>query len=25
MSNKALFAKRRDGRVAALQFLFAWS
>ena len=25
MSNKALFAQRRDGRVAALQFLFAWS
>lgn len=25
MSNKALFAKRRDGRVAALQYLFAWS
>ncbi len=24
-SNKALFAQRRDGRVAALQFLFAWS
>lgn len=25
MSNKALFAQRRDGRVAALQYLFAWS
>ena len=25
MSNKALFAKRRDGRVAAMQYLFAWS
>jgi transcription antitermination protein NusB len=25
MSNKAIFAQRRDGRVAALQFLFAWS
>ena len=25
MSNKALFAQRRDVRVAALQFLFAWS
>jgi transcription antitermination protein NusB len=24
-SNKALFAQRRDGRVAALQYLFAWS
>lgn len=24
-NNKALFAQRRDGRVAALQFLFAWS
>ncbi len=23
--SKALFAQRRDGRVAALQFLFAWS
>lgn len=25
MSNKAVFAQRRDGRVAALQYLFAWS
>jgi transcription antitermination protein NusB len=25
MSNKALFAQRRAGRVAALQYLFAWS
>lgn len=25
MSNKALFAQRRDGRVAALQYLYAWS
>lgn len=25
MSNKALFAQRRDGRVAALQYLFSWS
>ncbi|MFZ9682162.1 MAG: transcription antitermination factor NusB [Cephaloticoccus sp.] len=25
MSQKALFAQRRDGRVAALQYLFAWS
>ena len=25
MSNKALFAQRRDGRVVALQFLYAWS
>mgnify|MGYP002634967416 CR=1 FL=1 len=25
MSNKALFAQRRDGRVVALQYLFAWS
>lgn len=25
MSNKALFAQRRDGRVAAMQYLFAWS
>ena len=25
MSNKAIFAQRRDGRVAALQYLFAWS
>ena len=25
MSNKGLFAQRRDGRVAALQYLFAWS
>jgi N utilization substance protein B len=25
MSNKAIFAKRRDGRVAALQYLYAWS
>jgi len=25
MSNKALFAQRREGRIAALQFLFAWS
>ncbi len=25
MSNKALFAQRRDGRVAAMQFLYAWS
>jgi N utilization substance protein B len=25
MSNKAVFAKRRDGRVAALQYLYAWS
>lgn len=25
MNNKALFAQRRDGRVAALQYLFAWS
>lgn len=24
-SNKALFAQRREGRVAALQYLFAWS
>ncbi len=24
-NNKALFARRRDGRVAAMQFLFAWS
>jgi N utilization substance protein B len=24
-SKKALFAQRRDGRVAALQYLFAWS
>jgi N utilization substance protein B len=24
-SNKALFAQRRDGRVVALQFLYAWS
>jgi len=24
-NNKALFAQRREGRVAALQFLFAWS
>ena len=24
-SNKVLFAKRRDGRTAAMQFLFAWS
>jgi N utilization substance protein B len=24
-SNKALFAQRRDGRVAAMQYLFAWS
>ena len=24
-SNKALFAQRRDGRVVALQYLFAWS
>jgi N utilization substance protein B len=23
--NKALFARRRDGRVAALQYLYAWS
>ena len=23
--SKALFAQRRDGRVAALQFLYAWS
>jgi len=25
MSNKALFAQRRDGRVAALQYLYSWS
>lgn len=25
MSNKALFAQRRESRVVALQFLFAWS
>jgi transcription antitermination protein NusB len=25
MSNKALFAQRRDGRTAALQYLYAWS
>jgi transcription antitermination protein NusB len=25
MSNKALFAQRRDGRVVALQYLYAWS
>lgn len=25
MSNKALFAQRRDGRVIALQYLYAWS
>lgn len=25
MSQKAIFAQRRDGRVAALQYLFAWS
>ena len=25
MSNKALFAQRRDGRLAALQYLYAWS
>ena len=25
MSNKALFAQRRDGRAAAMQYLFAWS
>ncbi len=25
MSNKSLFAQRRAGRVAALQFIFAWS
>ncbi len=25
MSNKALFAQRRDGRMAALQYLYAWS
>lgn len=25
MSNKSLFAQRRAGRVAALQFVFAWS
>ena len=25
MSNKALFAQRRESRVIALQFLFAWS
>ena len=25
MSNKALFAQRRDGRTAALQSLYAWS
>ncbi len=24
-SNKALFAQRRDGRVAAMQYIFAWS
>ena len=24
-SNKALFAQRREGRVAALQYIFAWS
>jgi N utilization substance protein B len=24
-NNKALFAQRRDGRVAAMQYLFAWS
>ncbi|MFA6960582.1 MAG: transcription antitermination factor NusB [Opitutaceae bacterium] len=24
-SNKALFAQRREGRVAALQYVFAWS
>ena len=23
--SKAIFAQRRDGRVAALQFLYAWS
>ena len=25
MSNKALFAQRRDGRTAALQYLYSWS
>jgi len=25
MSNKALFAQRRDGRVIALQYLYSWS
>ena len=25
MSNNALFAQRRDGRTAALQYLYAWS
>lgn len=25
MSNKAVFAQRRDGRVAAMQYLFSWS